>query len=338
MSGGFVPYSLRQNKAVDRAVFIELLQRLSRSTQFHIQDYAYIGFAGPHSEDFKLVHSALGLKKMISIEEDRHVFNRQQWNSPINCIDYRQCTSRSFIDGFIATSPVIAWLDFTSAADAGGHLEQAETLISKLGPFDVFKITLNANERTLDPSPSTDNQIELLQQRTAEARRRLGDYIPATIQLTDEDLDRNGYSKLLLLAVENAVKAGVAGTPGNYFQPLTSFVYADSEQQMLTHTGVILPNKIDQKLFLQETKTRQWKLSTTAWGTPRTNPIRISIPEMSVRERLHIDKSLPAKSPSQISRSLGIRLVKGAPEKTRQAIESYKLFYRHYPFFSRVIV
>lgn len=338
MSGGFVPYNLRQNKAVERAVFIDLLQRLSRTTRLHIQDYTYVGFAGPYSEDFKLAHSALGIKKMISIEADAHVFKRQKWNSPINCINYLHVKSQEFVDAFQPETPVIAWLDFTSADDVGSQLDQAQTLVSRLGPYGIFKITLNANERTLESDARLDDQAALFEAKCAEARRRLASYLPVEIDLTDEDLDRTGYPKLLLLAIEAAVKAGAESNPGFYFQPLSSFVYADSEQQMLTHTGIIVPNDIDRKLFLSETKIARWNLATTEWSSPRTNPVRINIPEMSIRERLYVDQGLPEKSPSALARSLGIRLVKGSTDKTRQALESYKMFYRHYPFFSRVVV
>lgn len=338
MSGGFVPYNLRQNKAVERAVFIDLLQRVSRSTHLHIQDYTYVGFAGPFSEDFKLAHSALGITRLISIEDDAHVYRRQKWNSPIACIDYRHVTARNFIDAFEPEGPVIAWLDFTTASDVGIQLDQAVMLISKLAPYDVFKITLNANERTLEPSPRPEEDHQFIAAMITELRRRLANHLPAGVQLTDEDLDRTGYPKLLLLAIESAVKAGLEGKPGHYFQPLASFVYADSEQQMLTHTGIILPDSTDRKLFLDQTRIARWNLATTNWSSPRTNPIRISIPEMSVRERLHIDKRLPTKAPSELTKSLGIRLAKGSEDKTRKALASYKMFYRHYPFFSRVIV
>ena len=338
MSGGFVPYNLRQNKAIERAVFVDLLQRVARSTQLHIHDYTYVGFAGPFSEDFKLIHSALGISRMISVESSSHVHKRQKWNSPISCIDYRHSQATAFVDAFQPNGPVIAWLDFTTASDIGAQLDQAVMLLSKLAPYDVFKITVNANDRTLEPAVRPEDDGAFVAEKIAEARRRLANHLSAGIQISDEDLDRTGYPKLLLLAIEAAVKAGLEGKPGCIFLPLTSFVYADSEQQMLTHTGIVLPETADREKFLTETRIGRWKLATTRWGSPRTEPIRINIPEMSIRERLHIDKRLPTNTPSQLARSLGHRLADGSFDRTRQALASYKLFYRHYPFFSRVVV
>ena len=55
MSGGFIPYHLRPGKAVDRKLFIESLQLMSRRLQ--VENYTYIGFGGPFLEDFKQIHS-----------------------------------------------------------------------------------------------------------------------------------------------------------------------------------------------------------------------------------------------------------------------------------------
>ncbi|WP_407928292.1 O-methyltransferase, partial [Collimonas silvisoli] len=55
MSGAYVPYHLRQNKAVDRQLFVDLLTKLNRYKA--IGDYSYVSFGGPYLEDFKLVHS-----------------------------------------------------------------------------------------------------------------------------------------------------------------------------------------------------------------------------------------------------------------------------------------
>ena len=79
MSGGSVPYHLRQNKTVERGVFLDFLLRLSRATAVNLRKYRYIGFAGPFAEDFKLVHAHLGISRFTSIEEDEDVVKRQKW-------------------------------------------------------------------------------------------------------------------------------------------------------------------------------------------------------------------------------------------------------------------
>jgi len=65
MSGTSIPYHLRQNKAIDRYAFLELLSRIDRFC--NITEYSYIGFGGHSLEDFKYVHSRFGINNMTSI-------------------------------------------------------------------------------------------------------------------------------------------------------------------------------------------------------------------------------------------------------------------------------
>ena len=65
MSAGTLPYHLRQNKAVDRAVFIDMLMRIH--TYISVRDHAYVSLGGPFLEDFRIIHAALGIRRMISL-------------------------------------------------------------------------------------------------------------------------------------------------------------------------------------------------------------------------------------------------------------------------------
>ncbi len=330
MSGGFVPYHLRQNKSVERAVFIDLLGLLGRSTEKPIQKYTYVGFAGPFSEDFKLVHSQLGIHKLISIEDKEGILARQKWNAPIKCIQYRQCRAREFIDEFDGSMPVIFWLDYASPKEVGDQIAEAEFLLSKMAAYDVLKITVNANPWTLGSGDNTSERVD-------EANRRLGNFLPNPPSTTVDDVSRSGYPKLLLKAIETAMKRGLEGKKDCVFQLLTTFAYADSEHQMLTVTGIVLPGGREKK-FLKETGISRWKLSTSKWGNPWTVPLEISIPEMSLRERLFIDQQMPRTRSKTLLGKFGFSMTDGSEEKNLRALDSYRRFYRHYPYFSKVIV
>jgi hypothetical protein len=335
MSGGSVPYHLRQNKAVERGVFVDMLQRISRATETNIREYRYIGFAGPFSEDFKLVHSHLGIKRYISIENDEDVLKRQTWNQPLAGIDYRCCTARDFIEQYEPSLPAIIWLDYASPAELGSQLSETEMLVSKCTNYDVVKITFNANPATLGGERFGKSLIE---GRLSEARKRFGDYLPAGLELTTEDIDKKGYPALILKAAEFVIKAGMRGKASSRFVPLSTFVYSDSAHQMLTLTGIILP-KGKMTEFFKQTGLLRWPLAKTKWGNERTIPITIAIPEMSLRERLFVDQRLPRKtSPKTIMKNLGFKLVGGVDDRTLQAISSYCDFYRYFPYFSKMVV
>ncbi|TDU28865.1 hypothetical protein DFR24_3245 [Panacagrimonas perspica] len=330
MSGGFVPYHLRQNKSVERAVFIDLLSRVGRSTAVPIHKFTYVGFAGPFSEDFKLIHQHLGLAKMISVEAEDVVHRRQKWNAPIRCISYKKCSARDYIDAFDGSSPTIAWLDYAEASKVGDQIAEAEFLLQKMAPYDVLKLTVNANHLSL-------GEANNLQRRLDRAKHRFGAFLPTPPVIDPDDIDRKGYPRFVLKAIETACKRAMAGKKGHVFQPLAAFVYSDSMHQMLTATGIVLP--VDKtSAFLKETGLNKWPLATTDWGNGVTDPIEIGIPEMSVRERLFIDQLMPKTKSRSVLRRMGFGLAEGTEDRSIEALESYRRFYRHYPYFSKVIV
>ena len=64
MSGSSLPYRLRPNKAVDRELFLSLLMRLT--PKLGLEKYHYVGLGGPFLEDFRLLHSRIGIGRKRS--------------------------------------------------------------------------------------------------------------------------------------------------------------------------------------------------------------------------------------------------------------------------------
>ncbi|NEQ97969.1 MAG: hypothetical protein F6K30_14830, partial [Cyanothece sp. SIO2G6] len=100
MSGGSVAYRLRQNKSVDRYAFIELLSKLDKYQGISIESSIYISFGGYTLEDFKLIHNRFAITRMISLESQIKVLNRQKFNKPHDCIKCLHAKSQIFIDAF----------------------------------------------------------------------------------------------------------------------------------------------------------------------------------------------------------------------------------------------
>jgi hypothetical protein len=334
MSGGSVPYHLRQNKAVERGVFVDVLVRAGRATPKPIQQYKYIGMAGAFSEDFKLMHAQIGVKKFLSIENDRSVLDRQRWNQPLRGIDYREGTTGVLIDEYAPSGSVIVWLDYASPRQLALQLAEVQQLVAKLLDYDILKVTLCASDQALEGGPGADT----IAHKVNRARQRLGDYLHPGDALGEEQLDRSGYPRLLLKCAERAVKRGMEGSGRSRFQLLTAFVYQDSEHRMLTFTGIVLP-KGKATAFLRDSGIGTWDLATTRWGDDGTDPIPIQIPELSLRERLFVDQQLPKRgTPRTIMRKLGFRIASGSDEKTLAALGSYRQFYRYFPYFSKMVV
>jgi hypothetical protein len=321
---GTIPYHLRQNKAIDRSLFIDLLARINRYR--NISDYSYIGFGGPFLEDFKVLHSALRIRNMISIESDKNVMARQKFNQPVSCVEIRNQLSGDFLTNHIFQEPSIVWFDYAIPAQLGTQLAEAQSLVSKLTAGDVLKITLNASPEPLGkPADGSD----LRTYRAEEAAKRLADYGPAVVDI--DDVTTKNFPTLLLRALHSACKRGVVGAPRLYVQPLTAFVYKDG-QQMLTATAIIL-NHADKAAFFAQTRLEHWSHLNVEWA----QPLSISVPDLSTKERLYVESLLPGGDPDEIRQSLGFFV--GADEReASELMRNFVNYYRLSPSFSRIVV
>lgn len=327
MSGSTLPYQLRQNKAIERSIFIELLGRIGRHVS--IQDYTYIGFGGPFLEDFKAVHAHLGIQNMISIEMNEEVLKRQGFNRPMSCIDCKPGKSDDFIRDHQFDKKTIIWLDYTAPKELSAQLNDVSFLMTKLAVWDIVKVTLNANASAVFDMRSLKSGELLFDMRLEVLKERVGSFLPAEIE--DEDLSNAGYPNLLCRILENAIKNGIKGHRRAFFQSLASFVYADG-QIMLTLTGIILPDDDTTiKKFFLETSIDKWSLSNLNWEKPKT----ISVPQLSLKERILVDEMLPEADAATIQAKL--KYIVGEDEKSSiEGIENYIRYYRHLPLFSRV--
>lgn len=334
MSGALVPYHQRQNKAVDRHLFIDLLALVNRYKP--ISGYTYISFGGAFLEDFKLLHSQFGNVQLISLENDPVAWGRQQFNQPISCIQCVRQDSSTFITNYSISGNAIFWLDFADAKRTRQQIEEFQSLLGKMQAYDIVKLTLNANPNVLRDSHSTDEDDRREtsdvrnEKRLSELRRRLGEFIPQ--DTTSQSMTADALPGVLLRAVQYAANEAMKLKQllKETFYPLTAFAYNDSQHQMLTVTGIILP-KQEVKKFLEETGVGKWNLASRS-STPYQ---RIRVPSLSAREKIFIDRLLPKATSKQIQKKLGFLFDKDNVESIK-IIDNYKLFYRYYPNFHKV--
>lgn len=283
---------------------------------------------GAFLEDFKVVHAHTGIERMISFEMDLNTFLRQKYNRPLKCIKLQNKTSTEFVRDYDFPKQTIVWLDFTTTARLSSDLNDIFALMGKVKRGDVIKITLNANAATIPVSGNTP-EIEKSQRRFEYLENLLGDYLP-----TDTEpamITAKEYPKVLYKTLKLVVDRGISASPDLFFQPLTSFVYADG-QQMLTFSGIILHRDEAQK-FLAETEIRKWNLSVLG----KDVPLPIRIPELSVKERMLFDSLLPKNTAERIQRKLNY-LIAEKDAESLESIENYIRYYKQYPYFSKIVL
>ena len=338
MSGARVPYHLRQNKHVERELFLNLLSRVGRTVS--LCDYLYVGFGGPFFEDFKAIHSRFGIKHMLSIEMDEWVFKRQQNNIPYGIVKCKNMKSSQLIGDFSKNAAefpkakhILCWLDYASPKQLGTQLAEVRALLPKLNRCDIVKVTFNANPATLGSPTSTKQHAganapeDRLKYRLDRLRSRLGNAFPGNV--APEDLEPEKYPSLLLKVMKLQISEAMKENPRLMFQPLGCYVYADSDHQMLTCTGVLLKYD-EQRRFLKSTG-----LSPIEFASPDWEIHKIDVPYLSTREKLLLDRKMFQISANKMIEEEGLWFDEN---KLRAAtmIENYGRLYRFYPHYHRI--
>lgn len=330
MSGGSSPYHLRLNKSIERNLFVDLLKIVGRHT--NISDYWYVGFAGPFSEDFKTIHGALRITKMKSVEIDENVYKRQIFNYSPSFITYMHKNFAEFLRGDFyqsdrGKSNAITWLDYAAAHETRAQLTEFQGLVASAIPLDVIKITLNANVACVKGNTAAD-KLQCF-------KHRLGALCPADI--SEESLLQKNYPDTLMRCIKLSLD-GLSSKRNNYFHPLASFIYQDTNNLMLTVTGIVLENSDASTIseFEKVSRVNHWKFSNTTWRNPR----RIRVPSLSIKERIELDSKLPCDGDDR--GTILMSALNFHPEEEEQngilALENYADYYRAYSLFTKVVV
>ncbi|WP_340278675.1 O-methyltransferase [Pantoea agglomerans] len=329
--GNNIAYHLRHNKAVERNLFIDLLNKVNNCR--NISDYTYVGFGGPFLEDFKIVHSALKINKMISLELIENTHKRQKFNMPVACVDIGDQPKSS--NDFVATHSFskrkrhIVWLDYTLPSELNEQLNEVQSLCSKLNPFDIIKVTVNAHSETLGKDSSMQVSEDPRGFRATRLAEVIGNFAPYPIQ--PKHVGSKFYPTTLLHTLKKAMNMGISNRPEVIVQPLSAFYYADG-QGMLTATAIILKNN-DATInrFFKKSRLFTWPFLDKQWIKPRN----INVPTMSLKERLLIESQLPNATPEEIIEAMGFFL-SDDESQTRAQLTTFIEYQRAIPWFSKV--
>lgn len=340
MSGASVPYALRQNKFVDRRIFIDLLGRIERYVP--LDDHVYISMGGPSLEDHRLAHAQLGLTKLLSIDGEDWVIARQRFNKPVDYVKFLKIMSGDLIAafspimrelGFGGSPPVAMWLDFTTPKQIRQQVGDFNKMLDLMQPLDVLRVTVNASPRALYTPQVVDGRPEpaevVREKRFKKLRDRLGDYLPPSV--SPEDMDEEGLARTLARSFEIAAKRAYPGTDRFMALPLSLLRYSDSEHQMLSITVIVLP-KADAEPFIEKTQFRRWPFFSSSWADVH----KISIPYLTMRERLFINERIPSQTPAALLEGMGFYFDDDAAS-SEEAIAQYCKYYRFYPHFHYVV-
>jgi hypothetical protein len=327
MSSEDIPYQLRPNKFIDRQLFLDILARavIARGGP---ERYLYVSMGGRHLVDHFAVYSRLGIQS-YSFDKDQNEVYRQAFNRPTDatrCVLMNSADLPARLDDIVRKSKkknVIVWLDFTSPAERRVQFQEALATLSRLKDGDVFRITLNADHRSLckneewkkSPSPSPDEF------RLAKLKEQIGEYVPTDIVA----ITKTEIPYVLARCVELMVMTAESERSDVVFHPLLVTGYTDGTE-MLTVTCIAL-SRNEAEGFLRKSEISDWSFRSKTWTEIR----RISVPVLSPRERYRLDSMLNKGTPAMLK---SLRFFPTTDLFSSLAVvESYRELHRHYPSF-----
>lgn len=332
MSGATLPYHLRPHKAVDRRLFLDLLNRCERWRPL-IRD-AYLSMGAYPLEDHKLVHRMLGISRLIGFDNDENVVARQRFNRPIDTFRCFKRESGQLVDQLdqilneaecADAEGLIVWLDYTSPSQLGLQVREFETLLDKLKAGDIARITVNAHLSALGDAKGPDGkQIiadQLRQNRFDKLKARIGDYLPSDAKPSDMTPER--LPLLISQAFGKAAGKALPVSGANTFAPLSVVRYSDG-QQMLSMTGMVI-SRTDKAELRARLDLASWPFASNDWRTVHS----LEVPDLTLRERLFLERAVATSNYEEVAQRLGFIL--GDNVDLGTFLQNYKDFYRFYP-------
>jgi len=334
-SASTIPYQLRPHKAIERNLFISILKKLDRSSKIDLHEYRYVGFGAPFLEDFKLLHLEFGIVDMDCIEYNYFAFSRQKFNNPYYFVNLHNTSSTEYITeiGFNQKKNQIIWWDFAEPAEFRQQLLDIELTAERVWNLDILKFTFNAQTSSFISSHNLKfESVEL-----NKIIRFLKDDPTYQLYLPDKVTSKDiidDFSALLRAMAMRAVKRGLSKrTIKVDFNHISSFRYAD-RQVMTTMTGMICETD-EFKKILKESGLEKWEFYQTESLKELIIANEISVPAMTVIERIEIDKKIPSSDFIKLAKELKFFYGEN-DEENLNLLKGYCKYYKYLPYYSKV--
>jgi hypothetical protein len=314
------PYHLRINKAADRFALIEAIRRLPKLNGW-LEEYTYYGLGGSYLEDMRILYEYCPELKLVSIEENKNVYQRQMFHKPCVTLDLTNINTSSFITDYDSNDDKsIFWLDYTKLEF--NQFEEFKTILTKVADNSMVKITLRADPRDYRSNPATIEPEEIERFRT-----EFSSVIPSSLVIPPRKQSDFALlvQQMLRIASQQAFHLQASH---NTFMPISSFYYSDGSW-MYTLTGLVCSSDKQQYVI---NAYKDWEFANLNWGMPKL----INIPDLSTKERLRLQELLPCKNNTgEVLRTHLGYLIDDDVKITEKSLEQYAAFHRYFPYFLR---
>lgn len=304
-----VPYDLRQAKQVERRMLIDLFQRL-QAVGFHIRDYQYTGFGGIFFVDFIMMHRYLGLTRFLSVERDRSIERRVEFNRPYANIEIRIDEAGKIIPTLDPDIQHILWLDYDYHLDRS-IVEDLGLAAISLSPGSILVVTVDVE------SPREREKLQKAMAYYEEIAKEFFSFGWTEVNFTPSELAHTN-SQILCNVIRNAISARL----NVEFIPLLNCQYRNGHH-MVTVGGMIGTDVHSRMISACDFADAPYIRRSTS-----QRPYDIVVPVVSRSERLFLDHHMPADEtwrPSEF-------------ELDTDDLVKYREIYRYLPAFAELLL
>ena len=330
-----IPYQLRPNKYVDRALFLDLL---SRATLFRgPESYVYISMGGKHLVDHRLVFQRVGVADSVSFDNNEKVVRRQKFNLPggstlLQCMNSSEISDliETLDDLYLGSPNYIVWLDYVTGRERKSQFDEFLSLLTVSRPYDIIRVTFSAEASSLDYEKEEIAERYALKRlvniRAARLRLQLGRWMPSDV----ESISDQNFGSVLLKCLELVVSEAERRMRTISFRPLLLTEYADGAR-MVTACVQALPRG-DENLISASRALSHWEYLARGWGDIH----KIKVPDLSIKEKEFLDAE-SWNDPVKVCNKIGFEFDEDE-KKSAESIKSYWKYSKYYPTFRAVEV
>ncbi len=330
------PYHLRPNKAIDRFLFLEIIEALNCRCDFG--KYTYVGLAGPFLEDFRLISNRFPKMELHSVEADGEIFKRQKFHKCSSKLKLYHCGFREYLEQMFPENPTIAWIDYTDFSreclSEISHLAKICTINSLLrvtvkAETDIYRsLKIHRSEKECPPKKKKSwNEYKIAFEKEISFE---GVSYDNSLFVFDNFLEEK-YPMLLKEILFTVIETSC--THPKTFLPLHAVKYSDGTI-MLSVTGLLCDQK-DRNMFVDHFKKCE------IVGNRECMDVEvIDVPTLTIKERLKLDAALPRDVRNNLSclKRLGYLIEgEGSDSRSEKKIKEYEKYYRFYPYFGKVL-
>jgi hypothetical protein len=274
-----------------------------------LESYRYIGFGSTYFSDFSLIHKALGISSLWSIE--REIVDKQRFifNKPFNCVRFHFGASTTVLPTLRWNRRTIVWLDYEDVLNRD-ILRDIGYACSNVKAGSVLILSVNAMS------------LKAVEDRVKELEARIGaEKLPNG--LTQAGLAGWGTAAAYRKIIDNEIREGLSIRSGPEradrkltYRQIFNFNYADGSS-MLTVGGVIHRVKDEEKIAA----CRFEDLDFVRMGD---EAYLIEVPQLTFRELHYLESRLPLGSK-------GVRTFRNLKDAD---VQRYSRVYRYFPKFT----